>query len=401
VPEPTTLALIGLSSILACAFKRRSKLFALLGIGTLLVGSIQAQVLSLQPASGDSVVQAVAAEAQLPAVPASVLPRTGTFWVMMAGPNGNLAALPYPSLPPSLSALPVFSVTANAFLVDDTGGQVFSRSTSTRMSRAQVASAVHEQADTVAGLIANMQGDGPSPGTNGGAGYYSDSFNYQLPTNGLWLEIENEGTNVLVILHNTSDTNLYQLNSATNLLCTNWDVGDLSWGDWDSDQTWFWPIAKVAPVTFYSAHHANAIMQVWDVMDSEELNPTNTGDPGHIGIIGIQNGVDTPATNDINVYYTLGGTAQNGINYSNLTGVATLAAGMLDTNIIICPTAMGLQPDKTIVLTLLQSSNYLIDPDYVFTTNTLYANPEIMPLAYGNTLYVCQNSPEFLFLRTS
>ena len=103
-----------------------------------------------------------------------------------------------------------------------------------------------------------------------------------------------------------------------------------------------------------------------------------------MGIIGFQNGDGVHTlTNDLTVYYTISGTAQNGIDYSNLPGVLTLAAGMKDTNIIIQPAAMGLQPDKTIVVTLLQNSNYLIDPDYAFATNTLFANPELYPIGYG------------------
>ncbi len=39
-------------------------------------------------------------------------------------------------------------------------------------------------------------------------------------------------------------------------------------------------------------------------------------------------------------------------------------------------------------------SNYLIDPEYASTTNTLFANPELTPLAYGNTLYLCPNTPQ-------
>jgi len=99
-PEPTALALVGLSGLLACAFKRRFKLFVVLGAGTLLFGSVQAQTISLQ-STPDTVVEATADAAGLTPVSAAALPRTGTFWVMMPGPNGNLAALPYPSLPAS------------------------------------------------------------------------------------------------------------------------------------------------------------------------------------------------------------------------------------------------------------------------------------------------------------
>jgi hypothetical protein len=90
-PEPTALALIGLSSLLVFGFKRRSKLVVLLLFAT--------SILSVQAV--DTVVQAVADEAQLSTVSVSALPRTGTFWVMTTGPNGNLTALPYPGLPAS------------------------------------------------------------------------------------------------------------------------------------------------------------------------------------------------------------------------------------------------------------------------------------------------------------
>ena len=67
----------------------------------------------------DSVVQAVADEAELTPIPATALPKTGTFWVMTTGYNGNLTALPYPTLPANLSALPIYSVAGNAFIVND------------------------------------------------------------------------------------------------------------------------------------------------------------------------------------------------------------------------------------------------------------------------------------------
>lgn len=216
-----------------------------------------------------------------------------------------------------------------------------------------------------------------------------------LDTNGLWLEIVYyypADTNLWLLLHGTSDTNLYQLRSATSLTSTNWDLGELLWGDWESDETLLTPVLKTNAVMFYRAQHANNVMQIWNMQDSEELNPTNTSDPGHSGMVGIQNGVAKPATNDINVYYTIGGTARNGIDYSNLPGVLTLAAGMQRTNILIQPTAAGLKPDQTIVLTLLPNSNYLIDPLYIVTTNTLYANPELVPTAYGDEEPACPNT---------
>jgi hypothetical protein len=123
VPEPNSLALFGLSSLLVFGFKRRSRVFILLGVGALLFGSTYAQTLSVQSTS-DSIVQIAADQAGLPAVSASALPRTGTFWVMTTSFDGRLIGLPYPGLPPNLSVLPIYSVTTSTFLADDTGGQI-------------------------------------------------------------------------------------------------------------------------------------------------------------------------------------------------------------------------------------------------------------------------------------
>ena len=257
-PEPTALVLIGLSGVLACAFKRRSKLFIVLGTGALLLGSVQAQTLSLQ-STPDTVVQAVADEAGL--APASTLPRTGTFWIIMPSYDGNLTALPYPTLPASLSASPVYSVSGNVFIVDDSGSQLLPSSTR-RMSSAMAASVVTRQASTVANLIATMQADSLSPGggsgTNSGAGFYSDSFNYQVPTNGLWLEITNV-SNGLVYLNLHNATNLvYGIYTSPDLLIpfTNWTpVSEI----WPTNQT-----TNVLPFTISASFYPSEFVRAMD-----------------------------------------------------------------------------------------------------------------------------------------
>jgi len=158
VPEPSTLALVGLSSLLAYIFKRRSKLSILFLIGTLFA-------ISVLPGYSvpDSVVQATADAAGLTPVTATALPRMGTFWVMTPGPRGNLTALPYPSLPASMDALPIYSVANGIFIVDNTGGQLVPSSVG-RLSTALAASTAHAQAQIVANLIEQIQS--PNEGTN-------------------------------------------------------------------------------------------------------------------------------------------------------------------------------------------------------------------------------------------
>jgi len=141
VPEPSTLALIGLGGLFVFIFKRRSKLVVPL--------LFAASVLSVQ-AAGDSVVQATADAAGL--APATALPRMGTFWIMTTSPNGRLTALPYPALPSDLSALPAYSVAGNIYILDDTGGKIVS-SSAQRMNNAQAAAIAQAQAETMAGLL--------------------------------------------------------------------------------------------------------------------------------------------------------------------------------------------------------------------------------------------------------
>ena len=176
VPEPSTLILVVVAGVLVFVFKRRSKLIVPL--------LFAASVLSVQ-AAPDSIVQATADEAGLTPVSATALPRIGTFWVMLAGPNGRLMALPYPILPPDLSVLPIYSVAGNAFIVDDTGGQI-SPSSARRMGSARAASIAQTQAATMAALIDQIQ-MADSSGTN--QTFQPDYTPQSYGSNNLWLSI--------------------------------------------------------------------------------------------------------------------------------------------------------------------------------------------------------------------
>jgi len=244
VPEPTALALIGLSSLLVFGFRRRSKLLVLFGVGVLFLGSARAQMLSLQPASGDSVVQIVADEAGLQPVSAAGLPRGATYWVVASGANGNVTALPYPCLPPALANSAIYAVAPGRFLVD-ASGQVSASFSGRRMSSAMMASTLQAEADTVAGLIANMQDDSLPPGANGRAGFYSDSFTPLIfTTNNLWLEITGK-TNTTAYLTIHPPWNV--INGVYDLYYTT----DLS-----SPEQWSWVLRSFAGQTNLAVNNA-------------------------------------------------------------------------------------------------------------------------------------------------
>jgi len=230
---------------------------------------------------------------------------------------------------------------------------------------------------------------------NSGDGGLQFNYNFSFDTNGLWLEASNGVTNLGLRLHNTIGGDDYQLLSTTNLLNSHWDLGEILLGASDG-QADFSSVPMTNTMTFYRAHHANPAMAISDGQDSKEFDPTNTSDPGHAGYIYIQDEIS--ATNDVTVYYSIGGTAQNGVDYSNLTGVAVVPVSSSYAEIDIEPIEVGLNPDKTITLTLLQNTNYLIDPSYLSATNTLYANPEVVPMARGDIQTLCPNFSKTFFL---
>jgi hypothetical protein len=383
VPEPSALVLIGLDIFLIFAFKRRLKLFVALLLFAIPVLSIHA--------APDSVVQATADETGLAPVSSASLPDGGTFWVMTIDPDGDLKESPDPFLPPDLSTLPIYLVTGDIFIVDDTGGQLAPASVG-RMSTTQAASAVQAQAEDVANLIEQIQAS-----TNSGDQSFQPNYTpLSFDTNGLWLEASNEIASFGLRLHNTIVGDNYQLLSTSNLE-SGWNLGEiLTAPDVYTD---FSPVPITNTMTFFKAHHANPVMEIEEIQDSKELNPTNPSDPGQTGIIYIQN--KGWQTNDVTVYYSIGGTAQNGIDYSNITGVAVVSNGPAYAEIDIDPIADGFKPDQTIILTLLQNTNYLIDPANYSATNNLVANPQVYPIASGDKEQICPNITNNIYLQSS
>ncbi len=325
-------------------------------------------------------VQVSADAAGLNRVSGVTLPRTGTFWIMKTGADGDLTGPPYPFLPPKLSALPIYSVTNNIFIVDDTGGQLAPPS-ARRMSTAQAASAMQAQADTMANLIGQIL----YPAAFGG--FQPNALMFD--TNGLWLEASNETNYIGLRAHNTIGGDDYQLLSTLDLASGNWTLGQvlISVGGGDAD---FSPVPMTNAMTFFRVHHANPVFSIVNYSNSVELNITNTINPGHSGSFYLQN--IGGATNDVTVYYSIGGTAQNGIDYASLSGSVIVSNSLAQAFIQINPTDVGLKPDQTVILTLLQNTNYLIDPDNYAATNILYANPQVYPIARGDKQPTCPNT---------
>ena len=205
------------------------------GMAGMMLARAQQTATPVQSATPDSIVQ-ITAEAQgLQLVSPDQVPRCGTFWWVMPGLGGG-AAVPAPC-PPLDQNAPIYAVTGNQFLVDDTLGRqpILSTAMSRRLGTSYtMETALEAQASMVVNLIALIQTtvasqqiramgmDVPSPGGSGGgsggSGDYTGSYvPYTFNTNGLWLEITNVANGLAYLnLHNATNQ-VYAIWRTTNL----------------------------------------------------------------------------------------------------------------------------------------------------------------------------------------
>ena len=79
------------------------------------------------------------------------------------------------------------------------------------------------------GMDVPLPGEGGGDGGDGTNGLYSDSFNYTVPTNGLWLEITNVSNGYAWLnLHNATNQ-VYEILSKTDLSAAAWNIETELW----------------------------------------------------------------------------------------------------------------------------------------------------------------------------
>ena len=224
----------------------------LLHAQTAVVGSFNSNLSLVQTAAPDSIVQVVADSQNLSLVSPGQAPRYGTFWWIL--PSG--IAVPTPCPPQNDLTAPIYQLAAGQFLVDQTGGQIpaiprrFGMQAQTTSGTA--ISGLDMEADTVMNLILRVQttaanaqmgmmsramgmNSGPpgfgdtGDGGDGTNDFYSDSFNYKVPTNGLWLEITNISNGYAWLnLHNATNL-VYEILSKTDLTAAGWNIEAALW----------------------------------------------------------------------------------------------------------------------------------------------------------------------------
>jgi hypothetical protein len=297
----------------------------------------------------------------------------GTYYLQS---TGGVGSAPFP-FDPYGDSVPVVQVSPGVYLVED--------------------GADSQNASPKASIVTAVQADGTgTPSLPDGSGSNTNwsptpmgggqPINY---ASGLWIECTNQGGgNVGLNLHNTINGDNYQLLFTTNLLNDPWDLGQIIYGASDGETPFPNPVSITnSTAMFFKAHHAYPVIEI--LVGQYAVEPTNAVS-GQNGTFDVYDEVG--ATNDVTVYYSVSGIATNGVDYVTIGNALTIPANQYHAVIQIVPIDVGLTPDKSIILTLVQNTNYLIDSTYYYASNVLYANPDLIPIAHGDYEQVCPNS---------
>jgi len=116
------------------------------------------------------------------------------------------------------------------------------------------------------------------------------------------------------------------------------------------------------PMRFFRAaggDTAVAIRRTFASPDAQEpCTPTGTNISTSFDIT-----VDPPVNRQLTVVYTLSGSAQNGVDYTNLSGSITLPAMTSLTNLWVSPKYdTNWELEETVYIDLVLTNGYLIDP---------------------------------------
>ena len=312
----------------------------------------------------------------MPMVSADSMPHFGTFYSAQHSPG---SPQPWPPLPGNPNGLPVWNLGDGIYLLNDEQVDYSMPLMSSRMAGGGM-----------------MAANGPMPpgagnGGNGTNGFYSVSFNYTLPTNGLWLEMDGiTNQEVYITAHNVM-ADYFQLLSKTNLLESDWKLEQLFQADTNSELA-LDPVPELNPGAtnsqmFFWAKQSDALIGVNDNGDAIRPSPGFDAVPG--GFRFNLEDADNAYDSDIVIYFSLSGTASNGVDYvvrnpstgEILGNSIMIQAGDTGANIEIDPaTNLLCISNLTVTLTLEDGPDYLVDYDnydhlgWSAANNTIIAN---------------------------
>jgi len=267
-----------------------------------------------------------------------------TYYLMSNMANGDWGP-PLPMNP--CASCPVYSVGSNNYWIDDRSELGLSSMSFSAMSADGI-----DPGDTN-NLATNSNGQG-----------IISPMDLPYTTNGsLWIEAySNDTQNIYLQLHNTTNAYLYQIFSTTNLLLpsASWTPGQAQVGKSDTNLTPFDAIPMTNGQAFFRGQQGNTVIFVDYATVAYESN-SDVGTPAQPGYIefSAQPGVD----NSLAVHYTLGGSARNGVDYTNLSGVATIPGNGNNTvQVYVQPISPSTLTNsiETVDFTVQPSTDYLV-----------------------------------------
>jgi hypothetical protein len=275
----------------------------------------------------------------------------------------------WPPLPGDVLGLPIWPLGSGLYVLDDTNVDY------------DEVRAVNEAALTV--QKAKLKRSSPL-----GGGGFLPMFSYA--TNVLWLEITNvnqASQTADVILHNTSDTDTYQLLSRTNLLQPDWILGNIQYGDSGTNVATFSSVSLANPMMFFNAEQSDVILSIGSGQDAVEPEGTI---PGRVGTFNLN---ASGLTSDLTVYYTVSGTAINDVDYTNLNGVATVLASSGTGEIDVQPIEDDIpEGTETVIITLVRTNDYLVLPSGTATVH-IWDNSTTVSMGTYTPLAIESNRP--------
>ncbi len=203
-----------------------------------------------------------------------------------------------------------------------------------------------------------------------GEGEPEDGPAYDGYGTNLWIEIYGYDLThqlAFLTLHNTRSDYYYQLLSKTELSPPWWwNFGQVILNSTGTNQLYFDPVPALGwPIQFYRGVEGFPVVSVsvsWTnpciVLAAEPVSDTNNPMVG-IFYISRNDGFDENLT----VFYRLGGTAVNGVDYTNLSGTVTIAANDSSAQVQVHPLFdTDLEFDETVTLTLVLTNGYVVNP---------------------------------------
>jgi hypothetical protein len=215
------------------------------------------------------------------------------------------------------------------------------------------------------------------PGDDGGSNTVESatgSLAYNYSTNDFYIQIDGI-TNDLAFLRlrgpvDTNRTN-HLVMSKTDLNALDWKPERLTNGITTTNL-----IIEAVPTRgnsnmFFEAAKSDTIVQIVK-NDIDAVEPTD-GDAGQEGSFIFSR--DGATSSDLTIFYRIGGTASNGIDYTNLTGNITIGSGDIINSLSVLPAMDSLlEFDETVTLTLIVTNGYVVDPDAASATVNIIEN---------------------------